>query len=129
MTVLTLDERNDMLQVISDLSKSAYGYRVRLDYNGMSDEELQDTWDGFLRASDEAEKLEQQQQAEAWDTFLNDLNAIVESGAKDIATALRWDMDAYDIEHGPVQYDVGFYCYKRGIAYSKEAEITAMMEA
>jgi len=129
MTVLTLDERNDMLQVISDLSKSAHGYRVRLDYAAMTDDELQNTWDSFIRTADENAVMEAAQEAEAWEEFLKDLNQIVANGAPNIATALRWDMDAYDVQHGPVQYDVGFYCYKRGLAYSKEAEITAMMEA
>lgn len=40
-TALSSAERAEMLQVISDLSKDAFGFRVRRDYAAMSDAELE----------------------------------------------------------------------------------------
>jgi hypothetical protein len=56
-------DRDYILQTISDLSKDAYGFRVRLDYASMSDAELAETFDRYLdrprtdRSSDQPGQL------------------------------------------------------------------------
>jgi len=124
MTVMTLDQRNEMLQMMSDISKEAYGFRVRKDYTNASDDEIQKDWDHFNETAERRWAEEALAETQAWDNFLAELNVIVANGAGTIAVALRWDIDAYEVDG-----DIGFYCYKRGIAFSKEAEITAMLEA
>lgn len=129
---MTLDERNGMLQIISDLSKEAYGYRVRLDYNAMSDEELQNTWDGFCDTAEERQKEEESMEARAWDEFTKHIADMQEvAPTASVADIIRWDMDAYDVMQegidGVLRPDIGFYCYKRGIAYRKEQEIQTML--
>src|SRR5262245_53152611 len=119
---MTPAERDEMLHVISDLSKEAYGYRVRLDYAAMSDSELQAQWDSFLKTADAREIERQQDEARAvvrWEARIADLIAL---GAGDRGTALRWDMDAMDAFNGDVR-DAGYYCYLCGIPYSHEDAI------
>lgn len=129
---MTLDERNGMLQIISDLSKEAYGYRVRLDYNSMSDEELQRTWDGFIDTAEERQKEDESREAAAWDEFtkyISDMQEVAPTAS--VADIIRWDMDAYNVvldgSDGRKYPDIGFYCYLRGFAYCKEAEIQTML--
>ena len=126
--MLTAAERNEMLQTISDLSKEAYGYRVRLDYATMSDAELRDTWDGFIRAADAAFEQEKVQAARAKTIWEEDIQQLIKVGAGDRATAIRWDMEAMDAKNGD-QLDAGYYCYLRGIGYSLEHEVRQLIAA
>lgn len=51
-----------------------------------------------------------------------DIAKFQDLGAKDRATAIRWDMQAMDAYHGG-ELDVGYYCYLRGIDYQLERPI------
>jgi hypothetical protein len=117
-----------MLQIISDLSKDARGYRVRLDYAAMSDDELQSTWDGFCEELDESIASESRSKLQAQKTWEQDLVRYMEIGAKSWADAIRWDMDAYNARHCG-ELDVGFYCYLRDIDYALERRIKEALEA
>lgn len=127
---LSQSDRASMLQVISDLSKDAYGCRIRLDYEAMSDSELQFTWDGFIAESEASTQREAAQKLRAqkdWEAHIAQLMSI---GASDRATAIRWDMVAMDAVHGTHEdgsphYDVGYYCYLVGLDYALEASIEA----
>jgi len=123
--MLTREARNEMLQIISDLSKEAYGYRVRFDYAAMSDDELQRTWDRFINAADAAmahEKAEKERTQQAWEQHIATLIAM---GAGDRATAICWDMQA----EGTDGYDIGYYYYRKGIDYSNENTIKQLLAA
>jgi patatin-like phospholipase/acyl hydrolase len=126
--MLTAAERNEMLQTISDLSKEAYGFRVRLDYDAMSDADLQDTWDGFMRTANAAFEQEKAQAARAKTIWEADIQQLIEIGAGNRATAIRWDMEAMDAKNGE-HFDAGYYCYLRGIDYSNEHEIKQLIAA
>lgn len=111
--------RSEMLQTISDLSKDAYGYRVRYDYEAMSDEELSATWDRFyddMLVRDAAEKAAEES---AWNEFVEYTDRLMKDHGIDRATALRWDVEAMNAFNGD-RVDIGYYCYLRGISYTKE---------
>lgn len=115
--------RNEMLEAISDLSKDAYGARIRLDYDAMSDDELRATWDSFLAesiASFEREKKDEARAQQDWETHLESL---ISAGAGDMATAIRWDMQAEDVGN-----DIGYYCYCKRISYSNEETIAHLLK-
>jgi hypothetical protein len=108
--MMTLADRNGMLQIISDLSKEAYGFRVRKDYTNVSDEELQADWDHYIetanqRWADEAAREEQ---------CLNEWKARIDAMSKkfgiDRHTAVKWDMQAMDMED-----DFEHYLWRNGI--------------
>ena len=66
---LSKDERDGMLQLMSDLSKDALGFRLRLDFASMTDDELQDHWDYLNRELESSMAREEQQEAQAWADF------------------------------------------------------------
>ena len=120
--MLTREARNEMLETISDLSKDAYGYRVRRDYYAMTDSELQETWDFYMRAANDSFELEQRAYVRAEHEWEKHLSALIAAGAGNRATAIRWDMQAED-----AGTDVGYYCFLKGIPYANEHEINATL--
>ena len=66
-------------------------------------------------ASEEADRIEKLE-AENWKALKKHLSGLVDIGAKDFRQALAWDMQAEDVP----EYDFGYYCFHKGVAYSKE---------
>jgi len=116
---MTPTERNSMLQVISDLSKDARGYRVRYDYTAMSDAELQATWDGFIEEAEAADVREAQMKLDAQRRWEHHIASLVAMGAGSRSAALRWDLQA----HGIKGDDIGYYCYLNDLDYALEHRI------
>ncbi len=116
-------ERNEMLKLISDLSKAATGSRLRYDYAGMSDEELQQTWDYYIREVEASELRDADAHARNWDNYVAYINEMCSDHLIDRPTAIRWDMQAENIE----EYDIGFYAYQKGLSSKQEADIKQMM--
>lgn len=56
----------------------------------------------------------------AWEQDLERFQSI---GAQSRAVAIFWDMDAFNARNGN-EFDVGYYCYLRGIDYALEPVIT-----
>ena len=111
-----LSERDQLLTYISDTHKDAYGFRPRGLYNNMSVQELRDELDRLCEAaSEEADRIEKLE-AENWKALKKHLSGLVDIGAKDFRQALAWDMQAEDVP----EYDFGYYCFHKGVAYSKE---------
>ena len=111
-----LSERDQLLTYISDTHKDAYGFRPRGLYNDMSVQELKDELDRLYEAaSEEADRIVNLEDRN-WKALKKHLSGLVNMGAKDFRQALSWDMQAEDVE----SWDFGFYCYHKGIAYSKQ---------
>lgn len=114
-----LYDRNEVLLSISDVSKEAYGYRVRQNYAAMSDEDLFATYDQYLSDAAHAavEEVEREQAAtKAWNAHICNLMNAHGISRRD---ALRWDMEAEGAEG-----DVSYYCFLVGIGYENEKTIT-----
>ena len=111
-----LSERDQLLTYISDTHKDAYGFRPRGLYNDMSVQELKDELDRLCEAaSEEADRIHNLEKR-SWLALKSHYTNLVDMGAKDFRQALSWDMQAEDVE----SWDFGFYCYHKGIAYSKQ---------
>ena len=111
-----MSEKDQLLSMISDVHKDAYGFRPRGLYTGMTVKELEVELDRLCEAaSEEADRIEKLE-AENWKALKKHLSGLVDIGAKDFKQALVWDMQAEDVE----SWDFGFYCYHKGIAYSKQ---------
>ncbi len=110
--------RHDILMSISDVSKDAYGYRVRLDYNSMSDAELQNVWDSTLRAAQRSvdEENERIERAEA--ELKVRLQSYITMGAETLKDAIRWDMESVKADN-----DTDYYAYLIGARYSVVLEL------
>tara|TARA_B100000927_G_scaffold290625_1_gene289999 strand:- start:222 stop:596 length:375 start_codon:yes stop_codon:yes gene_type:complete len=111
-----MSEKDQLLSMISDVHKDAYGFRPRGLYTGMTVKELEVELDRLCEAaSEEADRIEKLE-AENWKALKKHLSGLVDIGAKDFRQALAWDMQAEDVP----EYDFGYYCFHKGVAYSKE---------
>ena len=118
---MTPQERESMLNCMSDMSKDATGCRLRLDYAGMTDDQLQATFDGFQRDIVEGIAREKAQDAKAKSELEEAIANIINSGAGNRATALRWLVDE--------ERDVDFALYKLGIGYDDRAAYSREIRA
>jgi hypothetical protein len=110
---MNTQDRHEILLSISDVSKEAYGYRVRRDYAALSDEDLLATYNGYLRDAEIAarEEIEREEAAtKIWNAHICDLINAHGISRKD---ALRWDLEAEGAEGDP-----SYYCFLVGIGYS-----------
>jgi len=121
---MTTFSREFLLNEISDLSKEAYGFRFRLNYDAMTDAELQATWDGFIETAQRAAEEERQAEIVFQAKWEAHIAALMDDHGIDHATALAWDMDAMDCKD-----DVGFYCFRWGIKYNNEHPIKKVLGA
>ncbi len=113
-----LTEKEQLLTLISDCHKDARGFRPRGIYHDLSVEELKSVHDDLVVEANEAYEYQQKLESENYRDLHTHFANLVNMGAKDFKQALQWDMDAEDVTG-----DYGFYCYKKGIAYSKERVI------
>jgi len=109
------EEREEMLLTISDLSKDARGYRVRMDYAAMSDEELTDTWDGFLVELDWTNEREAKELEKALADYEKEVAEVIALGAGSRKRALLWMLDSEEGDMPVGITEVEHWMYKRGL--------------
>jgi hypothetical protein len=120
-----MTDREAILEIISDLTKSATGMRIRKDFAAMGDEELQNEFDYWAKASEEACEQDRRHEARCkveWEARLAD---IIKAGAGDRVTAIRWDMQAMGCD----ARDVDGYCYHCGLSYEMVLGLEAQLDA
>lgn len=108
--MLTIAERNEMLNLMSDLSKEAYGFRVRKDYTDCSDEEIQTDWDYYIATADQRWANEAAAEAKCLADWKKRINTMCAKFGINRHDAVRWDMQAIDGEE-----DFEHYLWKCGI--------------
>ena len=93
----TLSERDSLIQIYSDFHKDAYGFRPRmLNYHEFTLEELKEDFARFREVCDENNKLEEEANERASAEFEARVQSIIDMGAGDRETALRWILDSYE---------------------------------
>ena len=109
-TIKSQEAFNDCLLWISDLSKDAYGFRVRnRDWAAMSWEELADEVNGFQAYIQyEEEALQAQDRAMAEEYEMGILRCM-EAGASDRETAARWLEQSEEWSRGEWMYVDSMY--------------------
>jgi len=109
-------ERYYMEGNIWDLYKDVNGIRPRwMDFKSMSDAELKATYDGLLVDLERHNVEEAGREAEAVKAFEAKIAELIETGAGDRETAIRWLRDAEGDEQ--IQYDDGYFEYSYGLPY------------
>ena len=113
--------------LVSDLHKEAYGYRPSKlwwsAWNGMSVADKQVTWDALI-AEVQAECERERRMADlAHERWTAHLAQLMSDNSISYGTALRWDMAAMDAANDP-----GYYCFKWGISYSHETDISKHLD-
>lgn len=104
--------KQDLLDIMSDLSKDAYGFRVRnVNWSAMTLEELIVEANNYSAISKEAMEQEELWAAKKLEEFEATLQSVIDSGAGDELTALHWIIDAEE----EMIYDLGYFMYSIGV--------------
>ena len=126
MGVFNIDqyERQSLISYISDAHKDAHGFRPRhFDYESMSMDELKALADRISDEVVESIKLEEEREASAYKAWKTHLRNLMDMGASNIKQALVWDMQAENAD----EYDLGYYCFLKGISYRKEKMVSRIL--
>ena len=107
-------ERDIAICTLSDMTKEAYGSRLYdKAWETMSSEEIQAEFDRLNRAVLESIKEDAAREDRALAVWKVRISDIIAAGARDRATAIRWDMQAMEADGQEVDY----YCYLCGLSY------------
>lgn len=117
--------RQEILAQISDLSKEAYGFRMRKDWAALSDAELQAEWDYLFGVAVEAAQREAEVSRHREAAWLARIQELQQDHGVSQSTAIRWDMQAYDLK----SQDVAEYCYTQGISFAWEEKVLQILRA
>jgi len=112
----------ELYGTISDVSKDANGFRARFDWQSMTLDQLQEELDYYYKESLETQEREAKWEEENLQSWKAHLRHLVSIGAKNIPTALKWDMSAEDVNG-----DAGYYCHHKGIGYGQERLINRLL--
>jgi hypothetical protein len=112
--------KEDLYSFISDASKDAYGSRRRLNIHEYTVAELEELCDYYsAEAAAECER-ENAAQLEAEARFEKTIANLIESGAGDRETAVRWIRDAQE-DHDRA-YGDDYIKYSLGLSYSYDLD-------
>jgi hypothetical protein len=125
MTEFTYDE-----ELFSDLHKDAMGFRPRgHEFYSASRERKQEIWDSYidtLNVELERESAERVANSAAFEKKISDL---IDMGAGDRETAIRWLMTSDDEEDDFTHYGVSWALYSFGLTSNYGLEIGRIREA
>ena len=106
-------------QTVSDLHKDARGFRPHAAFmegwNSSDDENKQVIWDGLIRELERHQAWEAIREREALSEFQGELEILIESGAGDRQTALRWMTETETFHNSQ---SVEHWVFNRGILFT-----------
>lgn len=123
--------------LIRDLHKDARGVRPGTffmeAFNAMSEDEKQTVWDRLCDEL-EARQLEtERREANALEQFESRLKGMMKDYDIDMPTALRWDMESFDVkvqtaleDHGTAKQEIEFYLWKQDLPFEEFPRFLAM---
>ncbi|NDH50137.1 MAG: hypothetical protein EBY41_06210 [Proteobacteria bacterium] len=114
MSNFIMTERDELLQIISDMNKDINGVRPSLaPFNSMSETELKAEVERLQPLLDEAIAHEQMIDAVCITRFNDEVATFIQQGAANRSTAIRWMLQAQGYDETPE--DADFICYNNGI--------------
>lgn len=102
-------DRNEIMMVISDLSKEAYGFRSRKNFAAMTDEDLKAEYDYLFTIAENNWKEEKEYRILKMAEHESHLNTMMQRYNISRETAIRWDMQAENEE------DYEHYLWLKGV--------------
>lgn len=111
--------------IVSDLHKDAYGFRPReyfwAEWNNSSDADKQHIWDHLLQDLEFAIDQEAQEQIAAINAFELEVARCIDIGARSREDAIRWIVQAMDLDDVDLMYGGSAICYRKGLPYKMAA--------
>lgn len=121
--------RDEMLSVMSDLHKDARGYRppvwFRQSWAEMSDAQLTKAYDALYAELEAQLEYERRVEGEAMDALRSRLEGLVESHGISMRDAIRWDMQAFDVDEGELE----FWLWYNGVNSNRNIQLYKEMYA
>lgn len=128
MTVYTYDER-----IVSDLHKDTYGFRPHAgwwtEWKESDEDGKQAIWDMLLESLDETMAYEKRQQDAAIESFEARILQLIELGAGDRLTAIRWIVEGMDLDYTDLCYGGERIVWGLGLPYSMASLFAEAVEA
>ena len=126
MTTNSEEKRMSLIQIYSDFYKDAYGFRPRgVNYHEFTLAELEADFASFGEVCEENDRQEKLANDYAIQQFEKRVQSVIDMGAGDRKTALRWILDSYD--GGDMMYGMeGFVSYEMGLGYNDYAKELAV---
>lgn len=117
-------KRQGLIELYSDFHKDAYGFRPRYDYPSFSLEDLEADYERFESLCESNHREEEEANERAIASFEARVQSVIDIGAGDRETALRWIADSYD------EYDFGygaefFVTYELGLGVNERSKAIA----
>lgn len=132
--ITTQEEKNDCLMWISDLYKDVHGFRPRTyNFSEWSFEELTDFVNSLSEQAEEQDRQEKEWAEICLVEFKKSLQNVIDSGAGDRKTALRWMLQGDMGDDTELDlYAIDYFTMKRGIdtlsyGESLEKELTQIV--
>ena len=112
----------------SDWYKDTHGFRPRFDFTEYSIQELKDMIDDVYKEYQEVARMEKQEERRAWVNLRKEIIDHAKYFNIPLKKALEENIIKADVMYGDTgQVDLGYYCYKRGIPFSKYKIITKVL--
>lgn len=106
-------ERHYAIGTLSDLSKEAYGHRVRYDTDNMSDAEIDAELDSLHKIAEQRWNEDKLREQEAVKDFEDSITSTIAAGAGNRETAIQWLWDAEEDQY----MTQGYFEYGLGVPY------------
>lgn len=130
---------SDGFELISDLYKEASGFRPSADYmrsfDAQTAEEKEAEWNLLLSMMETREACDRESEARALDTYNTRIASMMNDYGISQATAIRWDMDAFDVDLGPAiefqggaDQEIEHYLWRQGLAFSAMPQFVAAIK-
>lgn len=118
-----LNRKEQLECIVWDAYKDAHGFRPRhMNLQAMTEQELEAELNYLSEVIDRNEREREAEEAEAIVRFEDRVKSLIETGASDRETAIRWIRqaeEAEDAEYG----DMDFLCYTLGLPYGYFKEV------
>jgi|TARA_R110000764_G_scaffold157773_1_gene245589 hypothetical protein len=111
--------REELYSYFSDVSKEAYGSRVRLDIANMSVADIELKIDQAEHCAMLAQQDRDEEAALCVRRFEANVSSMIEMGAADRSTAIRWIVDANGMGD---EDDIGYIEYQLGLPFRQYAD-------
>ena len=120
MTVYTFDE-----SIVSDLHKDAWGFRPTSGWwdcwNFQDDEGKQAAWNTLLDDLEQSNTRERAEQDAAVKRFDDRIELLMNMGASNRETAIRWIIDSLELTESDKMYGSDYICFLMGLPYSMKS--------
>jgi hypothetical protein len=114
---MTTEERNELLSIMSDMYKDAYGFRNRsIKYQAFTDAELLAEVDNLQKIIEDDIRHEQEVSERSIFQLEGRIQTLIESGANDRQTAIRWIIQSF--KEDEQFYSFEFSLREIGISYN-----------